>query len=271
MEEIQSHNIDEIKTTPPISDMEIEVFFPRNKNLKNWGVVTLGGLFILGGSLFSVLLIMETYTAVIRHGRAVLLSKMIPILPLLLIVLPAGNLLILYAKNHWDDRIALQENGLFLKKGKKEQFWYWGDTTRLNTGITEIQFGGSAVGTKIKLLLQDENQNHWVIRNQYQEMDDLVEGIRAKVLPHLYDQAMLKLGQGDQIRFHPEIIAAKASLKIKDQSLSWDKIEKPTIKNNKLLFTNQKNGGGIYKFGLQEIENLDLLMCLIDNPPDPII
>ncbi|MDT8381338.1 MAG: hypothetical protein RQ728_03660 [Brevefilum sp.] len=247
---------------------EIEVFFPKDHNLKRWGMLISGGMLILTASVFVTLIALNTYTSVLRHGRAVLLNKITAIFPMVLILIPIGLLLILWAKNHWEDQLILNESGLFQKKGKKEQSWHWDETEKLDTIITEIQFGGSSVGTRVKLLLTGTNKKKWLIRNRYENILDLVDHIREKVLPDLYHQAKQNLAHNQEIEFHTSLIASKEGLRFVDQQIPWDEQIISQVKGNNLIIKNQENQEPLFKTKLRKIKNLDLLLCLVENPPD---
>jgi hypothetical protein len=247
---------------------EIKVFLPKDHNFKRWGMLIFGGILILTASVFVTLIALNSYTSVLRHGRAVLLNKITAILPLVLILIPIGLLLILWVKNHWEDRLILNESGLFQKKGKKEQSWLWDETEKLDTIITEIQFGGSDVATRVKLLLTGTNNKKWLIRNHYENILNLVDHIREKVLPDLYHQAKQNLSHNQEIEFHTGLSANKEGLKIGNQQIPWDVQIISQVKSNKLIIKDQENQELLFKAKLTKIKNLDLLLCLVENPPD---
>jgi len=249
---------------------EIKVFFPKDHYLKRWVMLLSGGMLILAASVFGTLIALNTYTSVLRHGRAILLNKITAILPMVLILIPIGLLLILWTKNHWEDRLILSESGLFQKKGKKEQSWLWEETEKLDTIITEIQFGGSSVATRLKLLLTGTNKK-WLIRNRYENILDLVDHIREKVLPGIYNEAKQNLAHDQEIEFHTGLSASKEGLRIGDQQIPWDERIISLVKNNKLIIKDHENQETLFKSKLTKIKNLDLLLCLVENPPDPSI
>ncbi len=250
-----------------IEENKIKVFFPKDHNLKRWGMLISGGMLILAASVSATLIALNTYTSVLRHGRAVLLNKIISILPMLLILIPIGLLLILWAKNHWEDRLILNESGLIQKKGGNEQYWLWDETEKLDTIITEIQFGGSSVGTRVKLLLTDRNNRKWLIRNRYENILELVDHIREKVLPDLYQKAIQNLAHKEEIEFYTGLSASKEGFRIGDQQIPWDERIISQIKSNKLIIKDQENQEPLFKTKLTKIKNLDLLLCLVENPP----
>jgi hypothetical protein len=247
---------------------EIRVFFPKDHNFKRWVMLISGGLLILTASLFLTLIALNIYTSVLRHGRAVLLNKITGMLPMVLVLIPIGLLLILWAKNHWADQLILNESGLFQKKGKKEQSWLWAETKKLDTIITEIQFGGSDVATRLKLLLTGTNNKKWLIRNHYENILDLVDHIREKVLPGIYNEAKQSLTHNQEIEFHTGLSAGKEGLRIGDQQIPWDEQIISQVKSNKLIIKDQENQEPLFKTKLKKIKNLDLLLCLVENPPD---
>ena len=250
------------------SESTIEIYHPKDKNLKRWGLISLGGIILFLVTLFSIILILNTYTAIQRHGRAVLLDKVIPVIPLLFIGLPLGIFVILWVKNHWRDRIILQEDEIIQRNGKKHKIWSFKETQRLDTDITNINFGGSIVGTRVKLSLDNGNQKHWIIRNDYENIADLIDSIRSRILPDLYRKSVNKIAQGEKISFHRDLIADKNGLLVKEEHIPWDEISNPKIKNNNLILTGQENQEILFKTKIKKIRNLDLFLCFMDNRPD---
>lgn len=252
----------------PDSESIIEIYLPKDSDLKRWGLISLGGIILFLVTLFSILLILNTYTAIQRHGRAALLNNVLPLFPLLFIGLPLGISIILWAKNHWRDRLILQNEEIIQRKGKKHKVWSFNQTQRLDTAITNINFGGSIVGTKVKLLLEDGDQKQWVIRNDYENMADLIESIRSRILPELYRKSLKKMAVGEEVTFRHDLIANKNGLVVKDQHIPWDEISDPIIKNSNLNLANQENKEIIFKSKTGKIKNLDLFQCLLENRPD---
>ena len=255
------------KSEPEETNSGSEIFFPEDHAFNRWATVILGGLIILGTALFSGLQILNTYTAITRHGRAVLLDKLPLIFLVIAIGLPIGILLILWAKNHWDDQLIIHKNGFSQQKGTQKKNWYWQQTEKLDTAITSIQFGGSIVSTKVKLRLEDSNGGSLVIRNNYQRMSDLIDRVRSNILPKLYEKAIDKLDQNEIINFHPQLIATQNGLQINDQLTPWEFLADPISKNNKLILKSMGEKEILFKSNIKQIENLDLLLCLLDNFP----
>lgn len=244
-----------------------EVFYPNSHAFNRWASVITGGLIIIGTALLCGLLILNLYTAVSRHGRAVLINKLPPILLLGIIGLSIGTVLILWAKNHWEDHIVIHKTGFTRQKGADQTSWFWDQTVRLDTAITRIEFGGSTVSTRIKLNLEDNSGNNLVIRNNYQKMKELIGKLRSNILPQLYEKATGKLAQNEKINFHPQLIATQEGLHCNEQFAPWEDLEEPISKNNKFILKRKGDQEILFKSSLRLIENLDLLLCLLDNPP----
>jgi len=243
------------------------IYLPKDHNLKRWGLAALGGVVVILVSLFSIIISLETYTAVQRHGRGILLNKITPLLPLLFLGLPVGISLILWAKNHWEDRLILSEKEIVQRKGESVITWPYQKTQRLDTSITNINFGGSIVGTKVKIFLEDGDQHHLILHHQYEDMADLIEGIRKKIIPDLYKKALQKLSRGEEIIFHPNLMVSKDGIHANKHHLQWDHDIITVIKNNKLILTKQEEQDQIFTSSVNKVKSLDLLQCLLENTP----
>ena len=245
----------------------IKIYRPKDHKLKQWGLISLGGIILFFVTLFSILLSLNIFTAIQRHGRSILLSRIMPLFPLLMVGIPLAIAIILWTKNHWEDQLILAKEEIIQQKGNQRINWAYKETQRLDTAITNINFGGSIVGTKVKLLLESKDQRQWTIHNDYENMADLIEDIRNRILPDLYHQAVQKLARGEKIIFHHNMTASKEGLEITGQNIHWDEQIQTIVKNNKLILTEQEKQEPLFKSKAKKIKNLDLLLCLIENPP----
>ena len=78
------------------------------------------------------------------------------------------------------------------------------------------------------------------------------------------------LSNGKSIVFNNGLKAIKTGLEIKGEVLPWDEIGIPGIKNEMLSFQNKPKNEELYKIKIDQIKNLDLLIHLIENPPNEI-
>lgn len=262
MEPIQTKPFEEIVTDP-----EVEIFLPKDNNLKKWLLLILGGITLLFVTVFSGLLTLNTYTALQRHGRAILLDRVSPLFPLLVIGLTLGILMILRVKNHWDDKLIFETNELIRRNGKKQEVWPYNETNKMKSAITNINFGGSIVGTKVKIVLVDKENHKMTIRNQYQNMADLIENIRRRILPDLYKKTIQELARGQIIQFQNGLTASKEGIDVNHRHLGWDANITTVVKNNKLILYEENVQEPFFKSRVKKISNPDLLLCLLDNPP----
>jgi len=163
--------------------------------------------------------------------------------------------------------MILGENELIEHKGNKQRVWAYEETQRLDTAITNIQFGGSIVGTRVKLLLEDGDKRQWIIHNRYDNMAELIDTIRSRILPYSYKKALHKLARDEKIIFHSDLQATKTGFEVKDQHILWGDGLQPFQKNNNLILPAQDDEEPLFKSNVRKIKNLDLLLCLFDNPP----
>jgi hypothetical protein len=182
--------------TPPVStelnqkqDLEtvIESFPGRNQTLNRLIGISLGCSLILASIGFFVLRFSEMATGIMTHGRAVLMLHA-PSLTFLLAFLPVGAIVLLFTAINWDNHLTLFTGGLVMRRGRKQTVWEWKSTTRLDTRITYIKFGGSIVDIRINLLIGNTNEQ-LEIHNWFEDMSELVQQVRNLLLPLLIDWA----------------------------------------------------------------------------------
>ena len=258
-------------TTNTVSEgvlgQEIGSFPVRNIKFKRWGFVAIGVLTILSSLIISLFYLNNTITAINIYGLAILLKK----IPILLIVISFGFLLgvpaLIIARCQWNNSITLYENGIILRKNRRKHCWFWKEITRLDSQITSIAFAGSDVAQKIKLIMENQQQQELTIQNQYESMEELIHQIRLSVLPILYDQACTKLTNEESLTFRQDLKATQNGLVIKDQLIPYSRFDQPRIKNRHLELILKQENKKTFQFKLHKIKNLDLLLQLIAYPP----
>ena len=243
-------------------------YFPiRKREAKRWTTLIAGIILILVSIGFMVYFSLTGWTAVENHGRAVLLRFLPFVLPLLLIVFPLGVFLMIFSRLHWWDAITAYEKGLYIKKGFRSIIIFWPQIEQFDTRVTNIQFAGSPVNTRVKLILKSKNKRPVTLKNKYRRMSELIQMIREKTLPILAKHALDQMENGQEIRFHQHLVASIDGLKVKDQSINWADFMKPKVKNGSLSL-NDKNGEiDLFRSSINRVRNLDLLLTLIANPP----
>jgi hypothetical protein len=246
---------------------KIELFPIHNHRLKRWLSVITGGLIVFTSAILTGVQIFNIRSAIATHGRAIMLSRLPWTLTLFCLLLPFGALIIILAAVHWDDGITLYEVGLIQQKAKRKRFWIYSDTAQFDTQIKYIKFAGSVIAIRAKIILEDQENQRIIFRNQYDNMERLINQIRVKILPRVYSKAYRRLGQDKTIIFHQKLRAHKQGLKIKDDLTPWTEIKQPEIKNGNLALYGKPNQEKLFKSNINQIRNLDLLLHLIKNPP----
>lgn len=244
---------------------EIGTYPVRNQSYKRVIGTTLGTSIILAAVIFFTLGFYDLVMAVRLHGRAMVLLHA-PSLVLMLAFLPIGVVILLYTALNWDNHITLFERGLILKQGIRTKMWIWEGTTRLDTHITHIKFGGSIIDIRVRFILGNP-QETLTTRNKYEEMSTIIQEVRARVLPLLAKWASQRMKKGQTIEFSNKLIASKQSLIINGEPFNWNQIDAPIIKNRQLILQESKNHQNVFQTRLNQITNLDLLISLLNHPP----
>ena len=249
------------------STKKLKVFPIRKRELKRW-ITLISGIIL---TLFSIGLLLYfsliAWTAIENHGRAILIRYLPFILPLLLIVFPLGLILIIFTRLHWWDSISIDEAGLRIKNGFRRTDLSWSNIERFDTRVTNIQFAGNSVNTRIKIVLKLNNGRTIIIKNKYRWMSELIRQIRNKTLPILTEDAYEQLNNGQEIFFHKQLVGSVKGLSVNGQIIDWSGFEKPVIKNGILSLRDKDGEENLIKTSINQIKNLDLLLSLIANPP----
>ncbi len=241
----------------------IKSFPARYQTLNRVIGISLGCMLILASISFFALRFSDMATGIRAHGRAVILLHA-PALIVLLAFLPVGVLVLLITAIHWDNHLTLFEEGLVLRRGRKQKVCEWKQTTRLDTRITHIKFGGSIVDIRIKLLLGNTHDK-LVVHNWFEDMSEIVQDVRTTLLPILVEWAKGQFKHKKTIEFHRNLVGNQDSLKIKGEPFGWREFDLPKIKNQKITLYGNQEHNKLFQADLEKIANLDLLVVLLKN------
>jgi len=234
---------------------------------KRWTLVIFGGVLMVG-SLFAILYLgFEADIAIQRHGRAVLLRYLPMPFTLMALLFPLGGIFIFTAWLNWQNRITLFEKGIRHQKGKRSHSWLWEEFVRLDTRVVHVRFSGSTIASYERILLEDQHNRQWTIRNHYQQMEQLINKIRLKVLPIIYQKMVDRLIDGEAITFCKNFRAIRNGLKINGNFSPWHCIDMPETKKGKFLIKHKETQEVLFKSRVNQIVNLDSLIHLIKDPP----
>jgi hypothetical protein len=251
-------------------DLGAEIYsFPvRNLSYKHVIGTTLGTSIILAAISFFTLGFYELVMAVRLHGRAMVLLHAPPLI-LLLASLPVGVIILAVTAINWNNHLTLFDQGLVERRGLRTRIWTWEETNRLDTRITHIKFGGSIIDMRVCLIL-GKPRDTLLMRNHYEDMSHLIQQIRVRVLPYLVEQTSERLNKNHPIEFTKNLLATRQGVEVNGKSFFWNQIEKPIIKNRKLILRESQSQQKVFHVNLKRITNLDLLIYLFNHPPRPI-
>jgi len=263
-------NIGNSETNNPVSDSLgrcLDHYPVRNQNIKRWSLLVIGISLILFSAGFTFIRFFRIIIAIERHGRAILLNQLPVLVLLLCLVIPAGMIMIIVSRRHWSDGITLYENGLIRHNGKQKCIWSWLKTTRLDTRVVHVKFGGSVISTSIKLILEHKPTDTLIIRGHYANLNDLIETIRKFILPILYSRACKRLSDWECLEFNGNLSIIRNGIQLKDSFTPWHQLAEPVLKNGKLMLFKNPGQEKIYQASIRQINNLDLFLHLLKNPP----
>lgn len=267
----ETHKIDLASSTEQNPDLgkRLANFTVEQWGVKRWSLLIFGALLTLGSLILIIYLGFEANTAIQRHGRAALLSFLpMPIAPVALLF-PLGGALILLAWLQWQNGITLYERGIHFQRNQRNRIWLWEDIVRLDTRVVHVQFSGSTIASRCRIMLEDQHKHRWTIRNQYERMDLLINEIRQQVLPIIYQKILQRLVAGETIVFCKDLKAIRNGLKVNDTFSPWVILDVPEINNATFLLKSKDNQELLFKSRVDQITNLDSLIHLIKNPPPP--
>jgi hypothetical protein len=250
---------------------KIDHFPIRHQLFNRWLLVIIGIILLVDGSLCALINIFNLWNAIQSHGRAVLLAKITEPAIAVFIILPLGILLIILAAVNWQNGLTLFEEGLVIKKRKLEKVWLWEVIERFDNHITLVKFSGTTLTSRRKIILEDKQQNTLRLKNKYERMDELVTQLRKHILPELINGKLEHLQNGGKIQFHEDITALRQGLRIKGKFFAWHELQISVDKKGIVRVIQSTDQRELFKSKTNQIKNLDVLVHLVNNPPNHTI
>jgi len=233
---------------------------PRRQQLNHWIAIPAGILLILLAAAALLYGFFTTWTAIERHGRAVVL-KTLP-LPLLVAVLCAviGLTLLISTARHWRDGITLLPTGLEIQEGRKTNSVPFESITRLDSLVNVV------VDVRTQAVIEDDQGRKHVITDRTTNAQDLVKRCRAEVLPRLFREAQKALQQGGKVEFHPDLAATRQAVLIRNMPYDWRDLT-VALKKRRIALLDKTTRRDLISLPVQKIKNADILLALFENPP----
>lgn len=238
----------------------------RRQNLKR-GFWTLVGILLLLAALAAFLYgAFTSWRAVQAHGRGVLLrTAPLPLLGFLL-ALVLGIVTLSTTARHWRDNITLHVNGLDLHQGKIQRFLPWPSINRFDARIKVVKFATSNLDVRSKMRLEDDAGHTYEITDRFEGLSDLIGQVRNRVLPVLYQDTLQHLQAGDAVSFHGQLAAKSEGIVIHGETYPWNTV-KGRLQRWSLQIQQSPDEKILFKQKTKRVRNLDLLMTLLENPP----
>jgi len=265
-----SHPVQETQSNIPMQFLGniIDHYYVRLQHFNRLFMVIFGVFLSLIALLSTLLSVFNLWDAIKSHGRAILLAKITEPIIALFLVFPVGLLLIIGAALNWQNGLDIYQNGLILRERNREKIWYWEDIAQFDNQITLVKFSGTIFPSRRRIILEDIHQNHLIIRNQYDRMDEMIKLLRDLILPGLFNKIRQRVRHGEEVIFHPELIATRDGLRIKENLIPWTELKINSDRKGKLRIFFQPSGETVYKSRVAKLKNLDVLIYLSENPPN---
>lgn len=258
---------DAAEQNAPALGESLAVFPSHNQMIKRWGALILGLALLVSSVALTVVLASQTWDRINIHGRAVILSAFPRPAALYMLMFLVGVLLITLAMIFWQDGIHLFEQGLLKRSARKNKTWIYKNTTRFDSHLTQITFAGSMVSTNVKIILEDQAGQRLVIHNRYKNMPALIETLRATIVPLLIEKSRQRLRKGEDLVFHKDLKAHQGAITINGEDVPYEAVE-ITVENQVLKLHQAGDLKKVYyKSSVYDIQNLDVLINLLENPP----
>jgi hypothetical protein len=247
----------------------LQRFSRRHETFKQWFPLITGSFLLLSSLTGAIILFFESRSRIMVHGPAILLA-VVP-LPLLLILLGlmTGLILVIIASAGYYNALYLYENGFIIRKGRRKIPWKWAEINRFDAARIKNKLARQPFKEQVVVHMADESGRQIMLQNTYQQFEVLLQHLRAKILPILYAKARQQLSHQKPILFHANLQATSHGIQIGKRTYTWDQLKPTQIKNGHMTLFLKDNGQPIFKSKIKQIWNLDLLLTLLETPPNP--
>jgi len=239
-------------------------YFPV-RNVNRTGALIIS-LMLLAVSLLVFLYgLYVTFLAYQMHGPVTIDDKLIvPLLVAFALLLPglaAGWM----AYRNWYKAAAVYEGGIAIRDRNGIQSWRWEEIVSLTAAVTRRHFIGIVTGTTHVYRLFNRQNQRFVFRDIYSNVEELAKAIQDVVFPGLYEQSARQYNSGRKLNFGPVAIS-KSGIQFGKRTIPWSEVQQVSIQRGILKVA--KRGGGWFgrsSASASAIPNLNVLLNIINQ------
>jgi len=166
-------------------------------------------------------------------------------------------------KRHF--RVAVCEEGLILQRGRKQIGVRWKGVEALHIQATRYLIPTLNRRQPLRLRLHIRGQDPIPLPASLDDMNTLIEVIKAHTYPALLDSYRQRLDQGHEIIFGP-LNVSNTRLQIGKAEYLWENVPRTWLEKGQLCIQTEKDGRGtIRRIAAHKIPNVDLCTQILHH------
>lgn len=228
----------------------------------------MGSLLILSSLTSGIILFFESRSRTMVHGPAILLAVLPLPLSLILFGFILGLILLIVSFTSYHNALYLYENGFIIRNGRHLSPWAWSEINRFDAARIKKKIARQPFKEQYVIHITAQSGRQLTLHNQYQQFETLLQHLRSKIVPTLYAKAIQQLSHHKPIQFHPDLQVTSQGIQFKNRTYAWKQVEPPKTTKGLLILSLKGNGQPLFKSKFSKIWNLDLLLTLLETPPE---
>ncbi|HEX2979998.1 MAG TPA: DUF6585 family protein [Anaerolineaceae bacterium] len=252
--------------TSPLMGKLIQAYPVNNPRWARWGQASLAGFFFLGGAAWIGLGGYAAYLHYYWNGPAVIFQDLfIPVAGTLILWLLA-LIFSIRAARVWRLWVGVYECGLVERNGRNRRAWRWEEIRAMKVLIYAPFSRGLNPGKFAQIELTRQNSERMILDDRLAGLDALLEQIRAKTLPMIFERSERAFTAGQPVEFGVISISRENGLEIGKTLYGWQAIHAVEVNEGNLVLriANEKKARWV-KVPVVKIDNLDVLLTLMDG------
>ena len=239
-------------------------YFPV-RNTYRTGALIISLMLLAAAMLVFLYGLYVTFLAYQKHGPATIDDKLIVPMLVAFAMLVPGVATGWMAYRNWSKGVAVYEGGIAVRDRNGIRTWHWEEIVSLTAAVTRRHFIGIDTGTRHVYKLYTRQNQRFVLRDIYTNVEELAKAIQDGIFPSLYEQSARQYNRGQKLILGPVAIS-KSGIQIGKRTFPWSEIEQVSIQRG-ILKVAKRDGGwfGRASASASAIPNLNVLLNIINQ------
>lgn len=169
----------------------------------------------------------------------------------------------------WSRRIEVHELGLVQIESGRARGVAWSAIEKVCFSVRRYRMVFLPAGTEYSVRITTEAGDHLEFDHQTKNTRSLLQTVRDRSFPHLYEKAIASLRRGREVEFGNFIIARQGIVH-KGRSLAWSELQDVDVQNGEVIVLAQRGGKAKVwaKERFESMCNVDVILAVLQQRPN---